>query len=82
MRTEEQAGGEAHPLTDLCTAVPQLRMPAANEEKKPPPEEAAPPPWSLDPMPPAICAVQKGAYAARRRVKARAWGARRPSCLG
>jgi hypothetical protein len=37
-------------LTDLWTAVPQLRMPAANDEKKPPPEEAAPPPWSLDPI--------------------------------
>ena len=41
---------KTHPLTDLCTAVPQVRMPAANEEKKPPPEEAAPPPWSLDPI--------------------------------
>ena len=41
---------KTHPLTDLCTEVPQLRMPAANEEKKPPPEEAAPPPWSLDPI--------------------------------
>ena len=41
-----------YPLTDFCTALPQLRTPAAIEENKPPP----PPPdvaavsWSLDPI--------------------------------
>lgn len=38
-------------MTDLCTAVPQLRTPAAIEEKKPPPPpDDAAKSWSLDPI--------------------------------
>lgn len=38
-------------MTDLCTAVPQLRTPAAIEEKKPPPPpDDAARSWSLDPI--------------------------------